>query len=97
MHLLLIIVLHVVYLSKKSKMILSHERSLLQEKSQEYEELKSRYQEQLVQARANSSKELHELRIQLADVTDKMAAANSNANRKEEENLALRYLQWICL
>ena len=62
-----------------------------QEKSQEYDELKSRLQEQLTQARANSSKELHELRVQLASVTEQLAGANSNANRKEEEALQLKY------
>ena len=62
-----------------------------QEKSQEYDELKCRLQEQLTQARANSSKELHELRVQLASVTEQLAGANSNANRKEEEALQLKY------
>ena len=62
----------------------------LQEKSQEYDELKTRLQEQLIQARSNASKESHELRVQLSEVTEQLATANSNANRKEEANLQLR-------
>ena len=63
----------------------------LQEKSQEYEELKGRMQEQIVQSRANSSKESSELRVQLQNVTEQLATVQGNANKKEELNLQLRY------
>ena len=67
----------------------------LQEKSAEYDELKSRMQEQMIQSRANLSKESHELRVQLQQITEQLANTQAEGNRKDEQNVQLRYT--ICL
>ena len=62
----------------------------LQEKTEEYEELRDRLSEQLTQSRYASSQEATELRAQVQDLTIKHSAAHSELADKNEQLSKLR-------
>ena len=62
----------------------------LQEKNEEYEELRDRLNEQLTQSRYASSQEAKELRAQVQDRTIKHSAAHSELADKNEQLSKLR-------
>ncbi len=61
-----------------------------QEKTEEYERLRDRLQDQLAQSRFSSSQEATELRTQLQDITNKHSAAHSELTDKTQQLQQLR-------